>query len=166
MNSPAVQSNKPTSTMKLWNKLSAKPLGTRLFSLGVSLKAPYFGTVLPHVVEMRPGKAVVKAPKWWGIQNHIGTFHAIAACNLAEMAMGMVAEATVPSTHRWLPKGMTTEYLKITSGGLTATAELDEIPDFSAITSGVEVPVPVTFSDGEGKESVRATITIWVTPKK
>ena len=88
---------------------------------------------------------------------HTSMRHAIAACNLAEMAMGMVAEATVPSTHRWLPKGMTTEYLKITSGGLTATAELDEIPDFSAITSGVEIPVPVTFSDAEGKESVRAT---------
>ncbi len=27
-----------------------------------------------------------------------GTFHAIAACNLAEAAMGMLSEATVPST--------------------------------------------------------------------
>ncbi|WP_333618255.1 hotdog fold domain-containing protein [Dietzia sp.] len=166
MTSPAKPSAKPTPTLALWNKLSAKPLGSRLFSAAVSFKAPYFGTVLPHVVEMRPGKAVVTAPKWWGIQNHIGTFHAIAACNLAEMAMGMLAEATVPTTHRWLPKGMTTEYLKITKGGLTATAELPELPDFDAITEGRDVLVPITFSDAEGKESVRAEITIWVTPKK
>lgn len=166
MNSPATQNSKPSPTLKLWQKFSAKPFGSRLFSIAVSLKAPYFGTVLPHVVEMKPGKAVVTAPKWWGIQNHIGTFHAIAACNLAEIAMGMLAEATVPPTHRWLPKGMTTEYLKITKGGLTATAELEELPDFAAITSGVDIEVPVTFADAEGKESVRATITIWVTPKK
>lgn len=163
---PARPEGTPTPTLALWNKLSRKPFGSRLFSVGVSLKAPYFGTVLPHVREMRPGKAVVSAPKWWGIQNHIGTFHAIAACNLAEMAMGMLAEATVPSTHRWLPKGMTTEYRSITAGGLTATAELAELPDFSSITSGRDLVVPIRFSDAEGKESVSAEITIWVTPKK
>lgn len=44
--------------------------------------------------------------------NHIGTVHAIAMCNMAELAGGTMTEVTVPSTHRWIPKGMTVEYLK------------------------------------------------------
>lgn len=33
-------------------------------------------------------------------------------CNMAELAGGTMTEVTVPSTHRWIPKGMTVEYLK------------------------------------------------------
>jgi Domain of unknown function (DUF4442) len=32
------------------------------------------------------------------------TVHAIASCNAAEVAMGMLMEATVPRSHRWIPK--------------------------------------------------------------
>lgn len=155
-----------TGTYKMWKDVTSKPLGTRLFSAAVSLKAPYFRTVLPHFVEMKPGRCVATAPLWWGVRNHIGTFHAIAACNLAEMAMGMLAEATVPSTHRWIPKGMTTQYKTKTKGGLTATAELPEIPDFSTINSGQDLVVPISLVDESGVESVHAEITIWVSPKK
>ena len=59
-------------------------------------KVPYFGTILPLVTEMEPGYCKVSAPNWFGVHNHIGTFHAIAACNLAETAMGMLMEATTP----------------------------------------------------------------------
>lgn len=67
-----------------------------LFSLGLVAKAPYFGTVLPLVQEMEPGYARVTAPNWFGVHNHIGTFHAIAACNLAEAAMGVLMERPPP----------------------------------------------------------------------
>jgi acyl-coenzyme A thioesterase PaaI-like protein len=138
------------------------PLGGRLFSAVVWLRAPYFGTVLPTVTQLRPGYCEARAPKWWGVHNHIGTFHAIAACNLAEFAMGMLAEATVPPTHRWLPKGMTVEYLAKATTGLRAVAELTSTPAFIEPT---ELPVPVLLYDGDGKLVVSATITIWVTPK-
>lgn len=41
----------------------------------------------------------------WLVQNHIGTIHAIAVCNLIEMALGLVVEATLPDSLRWLPMG-------------------------------------------------------------
>lgn len=155
-----------TSTLRLWKKATKLPLGSRLFTAAVSLKAPYFRTALPHVVEMEPGRCVVTGPLWWGNKNHIGTFHVIAACNLAEFAMGMVAEATVPATHRWIPVGMTTTYPAKATGGLTVTAELEEIPDFSAITDGTDLPVHVRFVDAAGIEPITAVITIRVSPKK
>ena len=137
-------------------------MGHRIFSAAVWLRAPYFGTVLPTVTELRPGYCAARAPKWWGVRNHIGTFHAIAACNLAEFAMGMLAEATVPASHRWLPKAMTVEYLAKATSGLRAVAELDPVPDFG---EAVELPVPVRLHDADGQFVVRAVITIWVTPR-
>ncbi len=158
-----------TPTAAMWTKLSRIPVvGTRLFSAAVSLKAPYFRTVLPRLRVMEPGRAVASAPKWWGIQNHIGTFHAIAACNLAEFVMGMLCEASVPSSHRWVPKGMTTKYLKISKGGLTATATAD-LPDFAEITpesGGRNLDVRIELVDSEGTLVQDAVITCWVTAKK
>lgn len=153
-----------SSTYAMWRKLSALPGGRRLFSAALCLRAPYFGTVLPSVRAIRPGHAEVGAPKWWGVYNHIGTFHAIAACNLAEVAMGMLAEATVPATHRWLPNGMTVNYVAKAETSLTAVAELPTVPEFGP--DGTEVQVPITVSDTSGTPVVTGTITIWVTPRR
>jgi acyl-coenzyme A thioesterase PaaI-like protein len=127
------------------------------------LRVPYFRTILPTVVDMRPGRCEVHAPKWWGVHNHIGTFHAIAACNLAEVAMGMLAEATVPTSHRWIPKGMTVAYTAKATTSLRAIAELPEIPDFGP--APFDLPVPVSIRDTNDQEVVTATITIRVSPK-
>ncbi|QKV78356.1 hotdog fold domain-containing protein [Amycolatopsis sp. Hca4] len=153
-----------TPTFAMWHKLAGKPGGKQLFSAAMSLRVPYFRTVLPSVRELRPGHCEVTAPKWWGVHNHIRTFHAIAACNLAEIAMGMLAEATVPTTHRWLPKGMNVQYVAKAETGLRAVAALPELPEFGA--EGFDLEVPVTISDTNGKPVVTGTITIWVTPKK
>ena len=69
----------PSATYKTWKKLAKKPAGNRLFSVVAAFMAPYFITVLPFVKDLRPGYCQVTAPKWWLVQNHIGTFHAIAA---------------------------------------------------------------------------------------
>jgi hypothetical protein len=53
---------------------------------------------------MEPGLAEVRVPKWFMVYNHLHTVHAIAAWNAAEVAMGMLMEATVPRSHRWIPK--------------------------------------------------------------
>ncbi len=151
-------------TLSMWQKLSGLPGGKHLFSAAVSCKAPYFRTVLPTVQTMEAGRSEVTSPKWWGVHNHIGTYHAIAACNLAEIAMGMLAEATVPTSHRWLPKGMQVSYTAKAETSLRARAELPEIPEFG--DEGQDVEVPVNVTDTSGKTVVAATITVWVTPKK
>jgi acyl-coenzyme A thioesterase PaaI-like protein len=150
-------------TYRQWQKFAGKPLGSRLFSAALTLRVPYFRTILPHVVTMEPGHCVVTAPKWWGVHNHIGTFHAIAVCNLAEVAMGMLAEATVPSSHRWLPRGMTVEYTAKATTSLRADARLPELPEFGP--EKFDLPVPVTVTDTAGRVVLTALITIAVSPK-
>ncbi|MDF0530841.1 hotdog fold domain-containing protein [Tsukamurella sp. 8F] len=153
------------STYGLWKTLQDKPLGKLAFSAAASLKAPYFVSVTPYIKELEYGHAVVHGPKWWYVQNHIGTFHAIAACNLAEVAMGMMMEASTPATHRWLPKSMKVDYLAKAESSLTATARFAEDVDWDAITKGRDVVVSIAVTDNSGKEVVHADITTWVTPK-
>jgi acyl-coenzyme A thioesterase PaaI-like protein len=143
--------------------MAARPGGTRLFSAAAMLRVPYFASVMPHVRRMEPGLAEVTVPNWFYVHNHLGTVHAIASCNAAEMAMGMLMEATVPASHRWIPKAMTVSYLEKASTSLRARARIDP-PDFAAITEGVELVVPVSVYDKSGTEVVHADITTWVTP--
>jgi acyl-coenzyme A thioesterase PaaI-like protein len=152
----------PTSTYAAWQRLSGRPGGSRLFSIAAMARVPYFASVLPHVVRMEPGLAEVQVPKWFFVHNHLHTVHAIASCNAAEVAMGMLMEATVPRTHRWIPKAMNVQYLQKATTSLRATARLDPL-DFGAIAEGREVVVPVSITDGHGVEVVHADITTWVT---
>lgn len=153
-----------TPTYRLWKRLSSAPGGSRIFSAATMVRVPYFASIVPHVRRMEPGFAEVSVPKWLHVHNHLGTVHAIASCNAAELAMGMLMEATVPTTHRWIPKAMIVQYLKPATTSLLAQARLDP-PDFAAITQGSEIVVPVGIYDEAGTEVVHADITVWVTPR-
>src|SRR6478609_9101984 len=102
----------PTTTYQMWKRLAGRPGGTRLFSTAAMVRVPYFASIVPHVVRMEPGFAEVTVLKWFFVYNHLHTVHAIASCNAAEIAMGMLMEATVPTSHRWIPKAMTVQYLE------------------------------------------------------
>jgi acyl-coenzyme A thioesterase PaaI-like protein len=149
-------------TLSSWNAMSRLPGGRTAFSQALCVKVPYFGTVHPHVQELRPGYCEVRAPKRRAVHNHLGTFHAIAMCNLAEIAMGLLAEATVPGTHRWIPAGMTVEYVKKAGSDLRAIAELDPIP---ALAGKTDLEVPVRILDRDNDEVLRGVITVRVSPK-
>lgn len=155
-----------TAILKNWKKLSTKPLGSWIFSTAYWTKAPYFWTSLPKIKELENGKAVLHSPLWFGVHNHIGTFHAIAACNLAEAAMGMLLEASLPTTHQWIPKGMEVKYLGKAETGLTATATFqDKSLVLSEITTGTDVFVEIPLVDKNGTEVYRMVINTWVRPK-
>ena len=150
------------STLDLYNRLSALPQGKRLFSIAFSRKAPYFGSVHLTVREMRPHHGEVVIPKRRSVLNHIGTVHAIAACNGLEAAMGLLAEATCPADSRWLPKGMDVRYVAKSDGPLTCIAETDE----ADWTGGPDVGVRVRAELPDGTVTVEGTIHLWVTPKR
>lgn len=149
--------------LSLWQRLSTKPMGKWAFSRLVCWKAPYFGTIRPRFEELRPGYCEVRIKKRRSVLNHIGTVHAIAMCNMAELAAGTMTDVTVPANCRWIPKGMTVEYLARAQTGLKAVAQLDPIPKFE---SAADVPVTVTVADAADETVFRAVITMWVSPKK
>jgi len=134
-----------------------------VFSVLFSQKAPYFATVRPRFVELRPDYAELVVPKRRGVQNHLGTVHAIALCNGLEAAMGALAEASVPADKRWIPKGMDVAYTAKATSDITCTARTDR----SQWTGDdPDVPVRVRGVRDDGTVVVEGVIRLWVTPRR
>lgn len=150
------------SSFDLYQKVTALPQGKRLFSLAYSRKAPYFSSIHLRVRDMRPHHGEIRIPQRRSVLNHIGTIHAIAACNGLEAAMGLLAEATCPPDSRWLPKGMEVSYVAKSSGPLICTA--DTTPEDWA--EGGDVPVAVRATLPDGTVTVEGIIHLWVTKKR
>lgn len=138
-------------------------LGRTAFSAGMRLAAPYFLSIPATVVAAEPGRAEVRMRDLPWVRNHLGTVHAIALCNLAEMTMGLAAEATVPDSHRWIPKGMTVDYKAKARGTMHAVATLELPEPLPASGTGSEVPVRIPVTDADGAEVFDAEIRVWVT---
>lgn len=147
---------------KLYRSLADKPFGKRVFSLVYAEAAPYFATVRPRVIDVRPNRAELVIPKRRRVQNHLKTVHVIAICNGLEAAMGLVAEASIPVTRRWIPKGMDVRYLAKATSDIRCVAETDA----DVWTGpGPEVPVRVQGIRDDGTVVVDGTIHLWVTDK-
>lgn len=149
--------------LDLYERATKVPvLGRGAFSLAFGLKAPYFLTIAPTLVELRPNHAEVRVRKWWGVQNHLGTVHVIAVANGLEMAMGALAEATIPAHLRWIPKGMELEYLAMADSTLLATADT-EPADWQ---QPGELDVRVQATRADGTVVVRGVIRLHITEKR
>jgi len=147
--------------LKLYRKLNSFPFGGRIFNLGVSLKAPFFRTIKPNVIQLEPSLCKIQMKERWGIKNHIGTVNAAAMCTVAELTGGLALDATIPSHLRWIPKGMTVTYLKKGKGMLESTCEFDS----SLIQEG-DIILPVILRNSDGKEFFTANITMYISSKK
>lgn len=152
------------TTLEHWNKVSTFPKGKWTFSRMLCLKAPYFGSISPLFIELKPNYCEIAIKKKRSVLNHIGTVHAIAMCNMAELAGGTMTEVTVPSTHRWIPKGMTVEYLKKAETDLIAVATPVE-KNYDWDKAG-EYLVNVEVYDSQKEKVFQATITMWISKKK
>lgn len=127
-----------------FNRLAALPGGKRLFTLTVCRAAPYFASIKPHIEALDVGYARASMAKRRKVLNHIGSVHAIAMCNLAEIVAGLMTDVSIPDGARWLPTGMRVEYLTKATTDLVAVANGSAI-DWSQ-PGFIEVPVAITDS--------------------
>ncbi|WP_297803204.1 hotdog fold domain-containing protein [Arenimonas sp. GDDSR-1] len=153
-----------TPLLALYGKISRWPCGHWLFSKAVCFKAPYFGTIAPIITRLENGRceAVIKDRR--AVHNHIGTVHAIALCNLAELCAGVMTDASLPKAMRWIPKGMTVAYLKRAKGRMHAIAT-PMIPMVDS-DAGYDLPVNVDVLDSSGDKVFHAEIRMWMSPRK
>lgn len=149
--------------LELYRKFARFPMGKWLFSKLVCFRAPYFASIDSRFLELEAGSALVAIKNRRRVRNHIGTVHAIAICNLCELAAGTMTEASMPKGMRWIPKGMTVEYLAPARTDLRATAS---IPGPVVPGDAFELPVTTEVRDKQGTVVVRAVITMWISPSK
>lgn len=131
-------------------------VGPDAFSKMACQFAPYFSSINPLISELRPNAATVQVPFRKEITNHLGTVHAIAMCNAAELAGGMMTDVSIPAGARWIPKGMAVEYLAKAKTDVTAVASAEGV-DWQS--DGDKV-VNVDIHDTEGKKVFTARITM------
>lgn len=144
------------NTLKLYGLAKKLPLGSMIFSKAVCFVAPYFGSIKPHFDELKPGYCQVSMKNRRAVRNHFKTVHAIAMCNMAELAGGMMTDASIPAKARWIPAGMTVQYVKKAKTDLIAIADGSQI-DWH--TNG-NIVVPVKVSDSAGEIVFTADITM------
>ncbi len=152
-----------TSVLQVYRKLTRQPFGQWLFSRLICFKAPYFGSIKPRMTVLEPNRAEATIKHRRSMTNHLGTVHAIALCNLAEFTGGLMTDVSIPASMRWIPKGMSVEYLKKATGTQLGVAT-PEFPPHEA-AEGYELPVNVVVTDPQGDAVFRARISMWVSPK-
>ena len=151
-----------SNVLALYRRITRWPLGHWLFSRAVCQKAPYFATIRPRFVMLEPGRCAVRIRDRRAVHNHIGTVHAIALCNGLEAAMGALAEASIPPTRRWIPKGMEVAYTAKATSDITCIAETDHE---QWAGDDPDVPVRVRGVRTDGTVVVEGVIRLWVTEK-
>ena len=146
--------------LKLYHKFESIPFGKPIFAFMFARKAPYFSTISPRIQTLRPNFCELTFAKRRKVENHIGTVHVIAICNGMEMAMGALAEASIPKHLRWIPKGMQVNYTAKASSDIRITAEAcaeDWKPG--------ELPVTVKAYRDDGAVVVEGIITLHISLK-
>lgn len=122
-------------------------LGQWYFAFRYGMTNPYARTIKPRVLAMKPGLCAVQMKQRWRVQNHIGTIHALAVCNLMDMSAKLVADATLHRKYVFNPVGMDVNYKKKCTGKLTAKATLDFDETFRFPELPCEITVPVEVYD-------------------
>ncbi|MGS1078147.1 hotdog fold domain-containing protein [Pseudoxanthomonas beigongshangi] len=151
------------SVLSMYRKLAARPFGQWLFSRLVCFKAPYFASIRPRITVLEPNRGEATIAHRRSVTNHLGTVHAIALCNLAEFVGGLTTDVSIPASMRWIPKGMSVEYLKKAVGTMHAIAT-PAFPPHPA-EEGYELPMDVVVSNPQGEAVFRARIAMWVSPR-
>jgi len=150
--------------LTLYRRMQRWPAGSWLFARAVCLKAPYFASIAPRITRLEPGRCEARIAHRRRVTNHIGTVHAIALCNLAELTAGLMVDASLPKGMRWIPKGMEVHYLAKATGTQHAVATPEQ--PIVAAEAGYALPVKVQVHDDAGTAVFAARIAMWVSPLK
>lgn len=148
-------------TLKIYNRMSELPMGNRIFSKVMAFQAPYFSSINPLIMELRPGFCSAEIKDRRKVRNHIGSINAGALCTLSELVGGLAVEVSISSSLRWIPKGMTVQYAKLAKGKVTGICSFD--PN---ILKPGDIKIPFELQDQSGDTVLRVTIMFYISNRK
>jgi acyl-coenzyme A thioesterase PaaI-like protein len=132
---------------------------------GLAAAIPFNSHVGLELVEVGPGRGVVRLPDAPELHNHVGTQHAGGLFAAGEFASGgafMGAFAERLASIRPLARSATIDYRKLARGAITATGTLDsDVADLLSRLDAdgrVEFPIEVEMTDADGE--VVAVMTV------
>jgi NAD(P)H-dependent flavin oxidoreductase YrpB (nitropropane dioxygenase family) len=135
-----------TKLLEHWRRLSPLPGGPWLFSRLFGFAVPYSGSVGPRIRVLEAGHAVVEIPGRRSNRNHLGSVHAIALMNLAEITSGLAMTAGLPPTVRGIVTTLSMTYHKKARGTIRAVAHV-AVP---TVSEDRDFDVMAECFDGDG----------------
>jgi acyl-coenzyme A thioesterase PaaI-like protein len=156
--------NPAARLVSLWRTLSPLPGGRWLFARLFARIVPYSASTRPSVLRLEPGHAEVSIPDRRANRQHLGSVHAIALMNVAEMASGLAMTAGLPAGVRGIVREIRMEYLKKARGTITAVSRVT-VP---TVTGDLDFDVIADCLDPSGAVVARATVRwrLGLTPTK
>lgn len=137
----------------LWGRLAPLPGGKTVFSFLIGRMTPYSASIGARVVDLEPGFCRVTLRDRRRVRNHLGSIHAMALANLAELASGLAVLVGLPADVQGIVTGFSITYLKKARGLLTAECRAERLN----VTSEQEYEAVVSVADAQGDVVARAT---------
>ena len=113
-----------SQALHLFRRFGASAPGRWFVSRAICWRAPYFASIAPTIEVLEPGRCVVRIRDRRRVHNHIGTVHAIALCNMAELAGGLATDAIIPDSMRWKLTSMTFDHAAKAPSTASASASV------------------------------------------
>jgi len=148
--------------LTLWKVLGGTTLGRWIVGKAICFTAPYFSTIKPKFITIKPGHVELIIKKRRAVHNHLKSVHAIAMCNAAELAGGGCLDISLSNNLRWIPVGMTVKYLKIAKSDLRVICKIGKFDWQEA----QDVIMPVDIYDKDHNKVFHADITMRISPKR
>ena len=137
-----------------WQRLAGLPGGRWLFARVIRWTIPYSGSIRPRFESLEAGHARVSVTQHRAIEQHLGSIHAIALANLAELASGAAVITALPFGYRGIVTRLTIDYVKKARGIVTADCAFH----VSALGVDNDYDVVVTVVDQRGDAVARAAV--------
>ncbi len=146
----------------VWEQLEPFPNRTDLYSRFIGYCIPYTGTINARVETLRPGFARVVMADRREVQNHLGSVHAIALANLAELTANAALAFGLAPDARFIVTEFAMRYLKKAHGPIVGTCSC-EVPTSSERR---EYPLQVRLTDNANDCVAEASVATLVGPRR
>lgn len=109
---------KASTVLALWERAQKIPFGRRLFEWGFGFFVPYSGTLSFHILKLSRGQAYLELRDRRRLRNHLGSIHAAALMNFAELVTGFAFVSTWDEGMEGILVKFEVQYLKKARGRL------------------------------------------------
>lgn len=150
----------PARLLVLWHRLGRTAAGRWLFARLMRRAVPYSGSIGARVTAVEAGRAVVTLRDRRTVRNHLGSVHAIALANLAELASGMAMMTALDPGVRGIVTALTIRYHHKARGTLTATGTAAP----PRVDAPIEAIAHADIHDGAGTLVADADVTWRLAP--